>query len=300
MKNYKEFISNNNISEGAFGDAIRGIASYFRGDKRKITEYVQQILSVEKEFINKSDELSYDIFLADNKKSQDPVVSTNLKQKSIMSRRALDSMAIAKNSEISSLVSSIIRICKKNPDLLDFYKSEKALADVELSKYAYNKAKQFNDQKYEDQFYDQWKELEDKVERVKTTEYRRDSDNDYRMGSDDLSGDIFDTTKYTDLGNLGLSIREYSEYVSSLPGGRNTLNDLLDEAIQVKYYLDEDFSKRERAMKRENELRGSREYQEIAMMKEKFSEVKIAYMKAKDKVLGKISFLRKKLNIKED
>jgi hypothetical protein len=168
MKKYSEF-TKGNLDEGFFSNFFGRIGSFIRGDKDKISEYVGRMIEVEKDFINKSDELNYNIFIGDYKISQDPSFAINTKQKAMMSRRAIDSMKIAKDSEIGLLSKKIASICNNNQKLEEFYYAKKVEADSIIAKYAYEKAKRFKDQEYSEQFYNQWKELES--QNIKTKEF---------------------------------------------------------------------------------------------------------------------------------
>ncbi len=81
MKKYSEFISESNLNEGFFKNLFSRIGSFLSGSKSKIQERIDKMVSIEKDFIEKSDELNYDIFYSESKKTQDPVLLNNAKQK---------------------------------------------------------------------------------------------------------------------------------------------------------------------------------------------------------------------------
>jgi len=294
MKKYKEFVRDKNLSESFIGDAFRGIRSFLMKDKQTISGYLDSIVSIEKDYIDKTDELNYDIFLADHKKSQDPVVSTSLKQKAVMARRAISAIDISKNSEIKSLMSKIGRICKKNPDLLDYYKGERAIADSDVAKYAYEKAKRFKDKQYEDEFYDIWKESDANPISYKKREPYVRQEREY----DDIDDeDLYDTSIYKNLGSFGLSVSEFNDLINTLP--KKDLETLLREGINLKSDLDVDYNTKKSRISWKRASYGSSEYLESKLSKEKLNRLKKEHSYAIDTILNNISILKRKLKIED-
>ena len=295
MKKYKEFVKARNLSEGFISKTVKGIGSFLRGDKEAISGFLDNILTIEKEYIDKTDELGHDIFLADNKKSTDPVEATELRQKAVMSKRAIDAMTVSKNSEVSSIMSKIGKICRKNPDLLGFYKGERSMIDAKIAKYAYDKAKKFRDQKYEDDFYNIWKKAEDT-----STKFRRPY-GEYTSSdepSKDFEGDDeYDIEVYTDLGSFGLSVSEFNDLINTL--SKRDLESMLRDASDLKYYLDLDFDKKKSTINWKRMSYRSSEYLDSRISKERYDKLKQAHRVAIDKILNKMSILKSKLRIKE-
>jgi hypothetical protein len=225
MKKYSEFIKGN-LDEGFFSNIFGRIGSFIRGDKDKISEHIDRMVEVEKDFINKSDELNYNIFLGDYKTSSDPAFAVNAKQKAMMSRRAIDSMKIAKDSEINLLSKKIASICNKNQKLEEFYYMKKVEADSIIAKYAYEKAKRFKDREYEDQFYNQWKELES--QNVKTKEF---------FSSYKKEDTYWETREDYDLAKFDYTPERFREYIRDLSS--NDLKKLLGDGMTMKIDLEE-------------------------------------------------------------
>ena len=64
MKTYKQFISPE-VNEAFIPTFFKKVGSFIRGDKKKISENVGKMISLEKDFIDKSDELIFNIFNSD-------------------------------------------------------------------------------------------------------------------------------------------------------------------------------------------------------------------------------------------
>jgi hypothetical protein len=278
MKNYKEFISDNRINEGFFSNIFKKIGSAFRGDKQMISNNVRKMIELEKDFINKSDELNYSIFNSEFRKSTDPVVLTNIKQKSIMSKRALEAMKSAKNAEILFLHKQISDLCKKNPGLIDYYRSEKVTADTEIAKYAYEKAKQFKDTEYEREFYNQWKNLEVEEEKTKKT----------------VSVDFdYDIDELSDLGIFNMPDDEFLSQMSMY--SRNDLNNILEEAVALKLALDEKYNIYNLKLRGYKNFYAKSDPMSQQLFREQQARIKSDYKKNSLALNSKISILKNKL-----
>jgi hypothetical protein len=278
MKNYKEFISSNKINEGFFSNIFKKIGSAFRGDKQTISNNVRKMIELEKDFINKSDELNYSIFNSEFRKSTDPVVLTNIKQKSIMSKRALEAMKSAKNAEILFLHKQISDLCKKNPGLIDYYRSEKVTADTEIAKYAYEKAKQFKDTEYEREFYNQWKNLEVEEEKTKKT----------------VSVDFdYDIDELSDLGIFNMPDDEFLSQMSMY--SRNDLNNILEEAVALKLALDEKYNIYNLKLRGYKNFYAKSDPMSQQLFREQQARIKSDYKKNSLALNSKISILKNKL-----
>jgi hypothetical protein len=278
MKNYKEFISSNKINEGFFSNIFKKIGSAFRGDKQTISSNVRKMIELEKDFINKSDELNYSIFNSEFRKSTDPVVLTNIKQKSIMSKRALEAMKSAKNAEILFLHKQISDLCKKNPGLIDYYRSEKVTADTEIAKYAYDKAKQFKDTEYEREFYNQWKNLEVEEEKIKKT----------------VSLDFdYDIDELSDLGIFDMPDDEFLSQINMY--SRNDLNSILEEAVALKLALDEKYNTYNLKLRGYKNFYAKSDPISQQLFREQQARIKSNYKKNSLALNSKISMLKNKL-----
>jgi hypothetical protein len=278
MKNYKEFISSNKINEGFFSNIFKKIGSAFRGDKQTISNNVRKMIELEKDFINKSDELNYSIFNSEFRKSTDPVVLTNIKQKSIISKRALEAMKSAKNAEILFLHKQISDLCKKNPGLIDNYRSEKVTADTEIAKYAYDKAKQFKDTEYEREFYNQWKNLEVEEEKIKKT----------------VSPDFdYDIDELSDLGIFDMPDDEFLSQMSMY--SRNDLNSILEEAVALKLALDEKYNTYNLKLRGYKNFYAKADPMSQQLFREQQARIKSNYKKNSLALNSKISMLKNKL-----
>ena len=278
MKNYKEFISSNKINESFFSNIFKKIGSAFRGDKQMISNNVRKMIELEKDFINKSDELNYSIFNSEFRKSTDPVVLTNIKQKSIMSKRALEAMKSAKNAEILFLHKQISDLCKKNPGLIDNYRSEKVTADTEIAKYAYDKAKQFKDTEYEREFYNQWKNLEVEEEKIKKT----------------VSLDFdYDIDELSDLGIFDMPDDEFLSQINMY--SRNDLNSILEEAVALKLALDEKYNTYNLKLRGYKNFYAKADPMSQQLFREQQARIKSNYKKNSLALNSKISMLKNKL-----
>lgn len=279
MKKYSEFISESNLNEGFFKNLFSRIGSFISGSKSKIQERVDKMVSIEKDFIEKSDELNYDIFYSESKKTQDPVLLNNAKQKAMMSKRALDSMRIAKNAEMNLLVKEIGEICGKDPYLINFYQKRKTIADSDIAQYAYEKAKRFRDTEYENVFYNQWKSLDTEAQKYRNEPIFKDEN--YLVGNEDL-------------GMFDLSLREFTSQITGLP--KADIAQLLDDAAAIKFAMEEDYRKKNMELK---DLR-SRSYksgdiQTLQIARNKYEELKNEHKKNIIAINNKISVLKNRL-----
>lgn len=279
MKKYSEFISESNLNEGFFKNLFSRIGSFISGSKSKIQERVDKMVSIEKDFIEKSDELNYDIFYSESKKTQDPVLLNNAKQKAMMSKRALDSMRIAKNAEMNLLVKEIGEICGKDPYLINFYQKRKTVADSDIAQYAYEKAKRFRDTEYENVFYNQWKSLDTEAQKYRNEPIFKEEN--YLVGNEDL-------------GMFDLSLREFTSQITGLP--KVDIAQLLDDAAAIKFAMEEDYRKKNMELK---DLR-SRSYksgdiQTLQIARNKYEELKNEHKKNIIAINNKISVLKNRL-----
>lgn len=279
MKKYSEFISESNLNEGFFKNLFSRIGSFISGSKSKIQERVDKMVSIEKDFIEKSDELNYDIFYSESKKTQDPVLLNSAKQKAMMSKRALDSMRIAKNAEMNLLVKEIGEICGKDPYLINFYQKRKTIADSDIAQYAYEKAKRFRDTEYENVFYNQWKSLDTEAQKYRNEPIFKEEN--YLVGNEDL-------------GMFDLSLREFTSQITGLP--KADIAQLLDDAAAIKFAMEEDYRKKNMELK---DLR-SRSYksgdiQTLQIARNKYEELKNEHKKNIIAINNKISVLKNRL-----
>jgi|688.fasta_scaffold78875_3 hypothetical protein len=279
MKKYQEFISEGNVNEGFFKNLINKVGSFLSGSKSKIQEKINKMAEVEKDFIDKSDELNYDIFYSDSKKPQDPVLLNNARQKAAMSKRALEAMRIAKNAEINFIIKEIKEICGNDTSLINFYQKRKIVADSELAQYAYEKARKFKDYEYENSFYNQWKNLETEAKKYKSEPVYSDEPS---FGSE---------------GNWGmydLPFREFTNQISGLP--KADIAEMLEDAATIKYQMDRDFRIKSEELK---ELRAisyrSGDMQTFQMAKVRNEDLKSEYKRNSALLNNKISALRNRL-----
>lgn len=280
MKKYSEFISSSTVNEGFFKNLFGRIGSFLSGAKSKIQERIDKMVQIEKDFIDKSDDLNYDIFYSDSKKSNDPVIANNARQKSMMSRRALETMRIAKNSEMNLLIKEIQEICGNDTNLINFYQKKKIVADSDLAQYAYEKAKKFRDREYENVFYNQWKTLDDEAKK-----YRQEVDvfpNQYNAPSD------------LDYGMFDLPLKEFISQITGLP--KSDIGQLLDDASAIKFQMEEDYRKENMELK---DLR-SRSYKRgdintLQIAKNRYEELKNEHKKNIVSINNKISALKNRL-----
>lgn len=276
MKKYSEFILEN-VNEGFLKDLISGIKSFVKGDKNSIENNVEKMKEVEKDFINKSDELSYDIFYAETRKPQNSDITPAARQKSLMSKRALDALRISKEGEINLITKVITRICGNNPKLIDFYNIEKSQADVEIAQYAYEKAKQFKDSEYANEFYNQWKNLETSASKMKY-----DSPN------------FEDDTVEENNGMWDLSLREFTNQIMGLP--KADLLDLVEMGSDLRWKLADDLRIKDSSLKelKTKSYKGG-DMASYNYTKEKIAEIKNKYRVAIQSVDNKVSILKSRL-----
>jgi hypothetical protein len=273
MKNYSEFISSN-VNEGFIKDILGGIKSFIKGDKNSILDKIEKMKEVEKDFIDKSDELNYDIFSAETRRTSSDI-SIDSRQKALMSKRALEALRISKNGEINLLAKEVSRICGDNVKLIDFYNQQKTIADSEIAKYAYDKAKKFKDSEYENEFYNQWKTVETSAKKMK-------------YDSPNLDGD--DTIE-EDNGMWDLSLREFTDQIVGLP--KLDISELIDDGSALRWKLAKDLRIKESSLKDfKNRAYRSGDMASYNFAKEKGAELKIKYKMAIQSIDNKISLLR--------
>jgi hypothetical protein len=279
MKKYSQFISESNLQEGFFKNLVNKVGSFLSGSKSKIQEKINKMVQIEKDFIDKSDELNYDIFYSESKKIQDPVLMNNARQKALMSRRALDAMKIAKNSEMNFAIKEIKEICGNDTSLINFYQKNKIVADSQIAQYAYEKARRFKDYEYENQFYNQWKGLEAESKKYKAeTPYKEE-------------------VYLRDEGNWGiydLPLREFTNQISGLP--KADIAEMLEDIAALKYEMDRDYKKKSEELK---ELRAisyrSGDIQTFQMAKSRNEDLKDEYRRNSNSINQKITILRNRL-----
>ena len=134
MKKYSDFILDDSLNEGFLKNLFGKIGSFLKGSKRSILDKISKMKDSEKEFINKSDELNYDIFSSELGRNQDP----NSRQRALMSKRALEALRLAKNGEINFIVKEVQEICGSDPSLANFYNQQK-MRGVLVSNMFFNK-----------------------------------------------------------------------------------------------------------------------------------------------------------------
>jgi hypothetical protein len=156
MLKYKEFVS---LNEGAIGDFFRGVGNFLTGSKSKIKSLIEKLVTLEKTFIDQSDEMQFSIFKAQSpsRSQEDALLS---KQQASMSQRALDALTRAKNAEANVINNEVAKICGKDARLISYYKGLLAGANTEVAKYAYEKAKTHRDSAYSDSLHSQLKSME--------------------------------------------------------------------------------------------------------------------------------------------
>lgn len=279
MKKYKDFIRENKIEEGFLSNIFKGIGSFIRGDKKKIEENVARMVEVGKDFIDKSDELNYNMFLSDFKKSSDPVVLSSIKQKSLMSKRAIEALKVAKDSEVNLLVKEIKGICDKNPSLLIYYHSQKSAADAEIAKYAYEKAKNFKDAEYTDQFYNQWQDLDNQAREIK--KYTSSTQEDELIYIPDI---------------FNLSEREFDLEISSLP--KSDVMNLFNDAKAIQFALNNEISKISIILRNKKNIYWGTDPSSSQIPVERYEEALNKYKKDRITIDSKIAKIKKKLKIK--
>jgi len=292
MKTYKQFISKE-VNEAFIPNFFKKVGSFIRGDKKKISENVEKMISLEKDFIDKSDELNYNIFNSEFRKAQDSEEMTSIRQKSIMSKRAIETLRIAKNSEVNMLANEISRLCKNNPELINHYQKEKVAADASIAKYAYEKAKRFKDSEYENEFYNQWKNLDDKSKKFQNTPeptYKNSYDQDLNFDFESEADLIY---------SLGIYGKSYTDFMDEISNySKQDLSKILLGARDTKFALQ---SRLEEYTVAINNLKASSMRKDPVMVqasKEKFDQTKLAIKKAILIIDSKIGILKNKLKIK--
>jgi hypothetical protein len=187
-------------------------------------------------------------------------------------------MKSAKNAEILFLHKQISDLCKKNPGLIDYYRSEKVTADTEIAKYAYEKAKQFKDTEYEREFYNQWKNLEVEEEKIKKT----------------VSPDFdYDIDELSDLGIFDMPDDEFLSQMSMY--SRNDLNSILEEAVALKLALDEKYNTYNLKLRGYKNFYAKADPMSQQLFREQQARIKSNYKKNSLALNSKISMLKNKL-----
>lgn len=279
MKSYSQFISENNLNEGFFKNLINKVGSFLSGSKSKIQEKINKMVQIEKDFLDKSDELNYDIFYSESKKLPDPVLMNNARQKAAMSRRALDAMKIAKNSEMNFLTKEIKEICGNDTSLINFYQKRKIVADSELAQYAYEKARRFKDYEYENTFYNQWKDLESEAKKYKSEPVYPQDQNFREEGN---------------WGMYDLSLREFTSQISGLP--KVDIAEMLEDIAALKYQMDQEYKRKNEELKEIRSLSyRSGDIQTFQMAKTRNEALKDEYKRNTWSINQKISVLKNRL-----
>ena len=143
---YKEF-----INESFLGGIGSGIKSLFTGARSKIRTIVEEMIAIEKDFIDKTDELRYSLYKeqqAGSRRSSAQSLGPVKKQQELMNKRALEAFERAKNSQMNHLKNQLIEIVDGDKDLVSFYNEETVYADKEVAKYAHDCAKTHRDSNY--------------------------------------------------------------------------------------------------------------------------------------------------------
>ena len=272
MKKYSDFILENSTNEGILKNIFGKIGSFLKGSKRSILDKISKMKNAEKDFIEKSDELSYNIFSAESGNTQD----SNSRQKALINKRALEALRLAKNGEVDFLMKEVKQICGENISLINFYNQQKTLADTEIAQYAYEKAKRFKDSDYEKDFYNQWKTLDSEVQRVKF---------------DDIE-DEDDTV--SNLGMFDLPLKEFVSQIQGLP--KSDIAQLLSDANDLKWKIADDYRKKSMTIRDvKNKAYRSGDIQTFNFSREKFEEMKNIYRKANVSIDNKMSMLKNRL-----
>ena len=272
MKKYSDFILENNTNEGILKNIFGKIGSFLKGSKKSILDKISKMKNAEKEFIEKSDELSYDIFSAESGKTQD----SGAKQKALISKRALEALRLAKNGEINFLAKEVKEICGEDISLINFYNQQKTLADTEIAQYAYEKARKFKDSDYEKDFYNQWKTLDSEVQRVKFDDIEDEDD------------------AVSNLGMFDLPLKEFVSQIQGLP--KSDIAQLLSDANDLKWTIADDYRKKSMAIREvKNKAYRSGDIQTFNFSREKFEEMKNIYRKANISIDNKMSMLKNRL-----
>jgi hypothetical protein len=272
MKKYSDFISDNSLNEGFLKNIFGKIGSFIKGSKRSILDKISKMKDAEKDFINKSDELNYNIFSSEVGRNQDP----NSMQRSMMNKRALEALRIAKNGEINFIAKEVKEICGSDPSLINFYNQQKMLADTELAQYAYEKAKKFRDSDYERDFYNQWKNLDSEVQKVKFDSFDDEDDT------------------VANLGMFDLPLKEFVSQIQGLP--KADIAQLLSDANDLKWKLADDYRKKSMSIRElKNRSYRSGDIPTFNFSREKFEEMKNIYRKANTSIDNKMSMLKNRL-----
>jgi hypothetical protein len=272
MKKYSDFISDNSLNEGFLKNLFGKIGSFIKGSKRSILDKISKMKDAEKDFVDKSDELNYNIFSAESGKTQDPIS----RQRALMNKRALEALRIAKNGEINFIIKEIKEIYGSDPSLINFYNQQKMLADTELAQYAYDKAKKFRDSDYERDFYNQWKTLDSEVQKIKFD----DTDDE-----DDM---------LNNLGMFDLPLKEFVSQIQGLP--KSDIAQLLSDANDIKWKLADDYRKKSMSIRElKNRSYRSGDMPTFNLSRERFEEMKNIYRKANISIDNKMSMLKNRL-----
>ena len=168
---YNQFL-NENIFSG-IGD---GIKSFLMGAKRKIQAIIDEMVSIEKDFIDKTDELTLNIHTGqyDSTKGKMPYsYSPLLKQREAANKRALNALERSKNSQIKAFQNEIEDIVDGNKRLVDFYNERAVIGDKEIADYNYQITKRYKGGEF-------------------STEYKHLSDLRNSLGSTKVSGGVQD------------------------------------------------------------------------------------------------------------
>lgn len=272
MKKYSDFILDNSLNEGFLKNLFGKIGSFIKGSKRSILDKISKMKDAEKDFVDKSDELNYNIFSAESGKTQDPIS----RQRALMNKRALEALRIAKNGEINFIIKEIKEIYGSDPSLINFYNQQKMLADTELAQYAYDKAKKFRDSDYERDFYNQWKTLDSEVQKIKFD----DTDDE-----DDM---------LNNLGMFDLPLKEFVSQIQGLP--KSDIAQLLSDANDIKWKLADDYRKKSMSIRElKNRSYRSGDMPTFNLSRERFEEMKNIYRKANISIDNKMSMLKNRL-----
>ena len=194
----------------------------------------------------------------------------------MINKRAIEALRIAKNGEIDFIIKEVKEICGSDPSLVIFYNQQKMLADTELAQYAYEKAKKFKDADYEKDFYNQWKNLDSEVQKIK---FDRFDDEDDAVAN---------------LGMFDLPLKEFVSQIQGLP--KADIAQLLSDANDLKWKLADDYRKKSMSIRElKNRSYRSGDIPTFNFSREKFEEMKNIYRKANISIDNKMSMLKNRL-----
>jgi hypothetical protein len=156
----KNLLKYNDFVNEGITDFLGRVMGSLTGSKNKIATYVREITELERDFIDKTDELSFNIYKTSSRRTRAGKIDPITKQQELLNKRALETARRAKDTRINYLQVKISGILKKYPKLVEFYNKLAASADADIAEYAYNKAKAHRDSEYSNSYYSNFMELE--------------------------------------------------------------------------------------------------------------------------------------------